>query len=112
MLQDLQHPEAVGRHPDHLVRRQTAHRAHRQHHAVALQVAHHRPGVLQFPEPGEYEMQSRLHLLVRVDDDGPVAVVDEAGRQRQAELAAHRLLPLALVQAHPDLVELRLAHDA
>ena len=112
MPQDLQHPEAVGRHPDHLVRCRPAHRPHRQHHAMALQVAHHGPGVLQFPEPGEHQAQPRLHLLVRVEDDGAVAVVGETGRQREAELSPRRFLPLALMQARPDLVQLRLAHEA
>ena len=103
---------AVGRHPDHPVRRRPADRAHRQGEVVPAQLAHDRLGALQLAELVEHEPQPRLHLLVRVEDDPAPRASTEPRRQRQAQLAARRLLPLALVQAHPDLVQLGLAHEA
>ena len=75
-------------------------------------MAHHRPRALELAELGEDEGEARLHLLVRVENDPPGRVMNEASGQRQAQLASPRLLTLALMQAHPDLVQLGLAHDA
>ena len=79
---------------------------------MPAQLAHDGLGALQLAELVEHEPQPRLHLLVRVQHDPAPRRLDQPRRQRQAQLATRRLLPLALVQAHPDLVQLRLAHDA
>jgi hypothetical protein len=67
---------------------------------------------LQLPELGEDEVEPRLHLFVRIKDDGPAPVVSKSSGQRQAQFAACRFLTLSLMKAHPDLVKLGLAHDA
>ena len=58
-----------------------------------------RPHALAPPHPG-------------LSDHGPGAVIGQTGRHRQAQFAASRLLPFALMQAQPDLVQFRFAHDA
>src|SRR5215217_7284485 len=50
--------------------------------------------------------------LVRVQDDRAGAVMGQSSRDGQAQLAPRRFLAFPLVQAHPDLVQLCLAHDA
>lgn len=67
---------------------------------------------MQLPELGEDEVEARLHLFVRIKDDGPAPVVSKSSGQRQAQFAACRFLTLSLMKAHPDLVKLGLAHDA
>ena len=94
------------------MRGRPADRAHRQGEVVPAQLAHDGLGALQLAELVEHEPQPRLHLLVRVQRDPAPRRLGQPRRQRHAQLAARRLLPLALVQAHPDLVQLRLAHEA
>ncbi|WFU40030.1 IS21-like element helper ATPase IstB [Bradyrhizobium sp. CB82] len=60
----------------------------------------------------KYEMKTGLHLLVRIENNCACSIVDEPGWQRQPQFAPRRLLAFALVQAHPKLMQLRLAHDA
>jgi hypothetical protein len=85
---------------------------HRERQAVGAQIAHHGPRALEFAELGEDEPEARLDLFVRVQDDRARAVMGQSSREGQAQLAPCRFLALALVEAHPDLMQLRLAHDA
>ena len=107
-MKDIAHARAVGLSPDHLVRRRPEQRSNRQRQPTRAQKAHHATGALQLSELGKDEMKAGLHLVVRVEHDGAYPVVDEPGWQRQAELAARCFLPLALMEAHPDLMKLRL----
>ncbi len=87
VVQDVQHPAAVGWHPDHVMRRRATDRAHRQRQAVPPQLAHNRLGALQLAELVEHELQPRPHLLVRVQRDPAMALLDQPGRQRQPQFA-------------------------
>ena len=69
-------------------------------------------GAVQFAEFGEDQSHTGLDLLIRVERHGPGAVMDQTGRDRQAQFAASRLLPFALMQAQSDLVQFRFTHDA
>src|SRR5215212_6114545 len=112
VLEDVAHPRAVGLAPDNLVRSRPEQRAYRQRQAVGTKVAHHGPRALQLAELGEDKPEARLDLFVRVQDDRAGAVMGQSGREGQAQLAPGRLLALALMQAHSELMQLRLAHDA
>src|SRR3954452_2197498 len=112
VLEDVADPRAVRLAPDKRVRGRSEQRAHRQRQAVGAQIAHHGPRALQFAELGEDKPEARLHLFVRVQDDRTGAVMDQSSREGQAQLATRRFLALALVEAHSDLMQLRLAHDA
>lgn len=105
------HPCAVGLSPDHLVWGRSKQRPNRQWQSVSAQKAHHAACTLQLPELGEDELQSCLHFFVRMENDGACAVIGEAAGERQAEFAARRLLALALMKTHSDLVKLCLTHD-
>src|SRR5258708_25270735 len=63
-------------------------------------------------ELGKHHLQACLHFLIGIEDNGACAIMSKAGRQRQAEFAGGRFLAFPLMEAHPDLVEFRLAHDA
>src|SRR4051794_26346059 len=112
VLEDVADPRAVRLAPDKRVRGRSEQRAHRQRQAVGAQIAHHGPRALQFAELGEDKPEARLHLFVRVQDDRTGAVMDQSSREGQAQLATRRFLALALVEAHSDLMQLRLAQDA
>src|SRR5215204_2959832 len=112
IVKDIAHARAVGLSPDHLMRRRPEQRSNRQRQPARAQKAHHPTCALQLPELGKDEVKAGLHLVVRVEHNGACPVVDEPGRQRQAELAARCFLPLALMEAHPDLMKLRLTHDS
>jgi len=111
VLQDGADPCAVRLAPSHLVRRRAEQWANRQRQVVRAQVAHHGARALQLGELGEDQPQPFLQLLVGVEDDAATTLPAEPGRQWQAQLAARRLLALALVQPQLDLVQLGLAHD-
>ena len=85
---------------------------HRHRKPVGPQMAHHRMGTVPRAERGEHEGQAGLHLLVRIEGDGPGGIIGQAGRNRQAELTASCLLSLTLVQTKLDLMQFRFAHDA
>ena len=86
--------------------------SHWQRQSVRAQKAHHAACALQLPELGKDQEQTCLHFFIRIEDDGARSVMSKPGRQRQAEFASRRFLALTLMEAHPDLVKLRLAHDA
>lgn len=111
-MKDITNPHAVGIPPDHLVRERSEHRPDRQQQPVPAQVAHRAACALQLPEFGEDEIQTRLNFLIGIEDHGARSVISEPRRKRQAQFAACRFLPLPLMQAHTDLVEFCLTHDA
>ena len=57
-----------------------------------------------FFEQLEYGPDGSLHVLVWIEHDA-AAIVDEANRQREAQLAPVRLVELAAVQARADDVQ-------
>src|SRR6266480_2254393 len=73
---------------------------------------HHTAGTLQLPELREDQFEARLHFLIGIENDCACPIMSQAGRERQTQFAARRFLTLPLMQAHSDLVEFRLAHDA
>lgn len=66
---------------------------------------------MQLLELGEDQLQSRLNLFVGIEDNGARTIIGEPRRERHTQFAARRFLPLALMKPHPDLMQLRLAHD-
>src|SRR4051794_884853 len=111
VVQNVMDPRAVGFAPEYLVRCRTAQRANRQRQIVGSQIAHHPARAPQLGEFGEDQLQARLYLLVGIADDRPRAVIGQPGRQGDPQLAARRLLALALMQAQADLVQFGFAHD-
>ena len=112
VLEDVQHPGAVRRLPDDLVWLRPAQRPHRQGQPRSSQVAHDGLGAAELAELGEHQPEPGLDLLVRVQAHRAIALVHKTDGQRQAKLAPGSFLPLTLMQPHPDLVQLCLAHDA
>src|SRR5262245_11709733 len=112
IVKDIAYPHTVCFAPDHPVRGWTKHGSNRQWQLVCAQKAHYAACALQLPELDEDEVQARLNLFIRIKDDGACSVVHKSGGQRQAQFAACRFLTPSLMKAHPDLVKLRLTHDA
>ena len=67
---------------------------------------------MQFPEFGKHEAKTGLYLLIGIENNCARPIVGEPGRQGQPQFTSRRLLALALMKAHPKLMQLRLAHDA
>lgn len=78
---------------------------------MRAQVTHNASRGLKLSKFVEDQTQPRLNLFIRVEHDLAGAVVGQATWQRYAKLAPRRLLPLPLMQADADLVQLRFTHD-
>ncbi len=112
ILKDIKDACTIWRTPDDLVWSWSKQRPNRQGQSIPVQVTHHTARALQFPEFGKHQMKTGPHLLIRIENNCARSIVGEPGRQRQPQFAARRLLAFPLVQAHPKLMQLRLAHDA
>ena len=112
VLQDEQHPRAIRRLPDDLLRCRPAERSYRHSQAGLLKITHHGFGAAKLPELGKQKQQPSLHFFIRIEIHPTVAAIGETHGQRHAQLAAARLLTLALMEANLDLVQLCFAHDA
>jgi hypothetical protein len=69
---------------------------------------------VRFAVPGTWQKRGAdvPELLHRIEDDQAGSVMSEPGGQRQAQFTSRRFLAFTLMKAHPNLVKLRLAHDA
>ena len=112
ILKNAEHSGAIGLTPYHLMRRRADEGAHRQWQIVLSQVAHHGPCTVKLAEFGEDQAEPRLHLLIGIENDLARAIMCQTSGKRKAQLAACRFLTLTLMETLPDLVQLRLAHDA
>lgn len=112
ILENTEHARTICLTPHHIVRRRTEEWAHRQWQIVLSQVSHHGPRTVKLAELGEDQAEPRLHLLVGIENDLARAAMRQSGGNGNAWLATRRLLTLALMEALPDLVQLRLSHDA
>ena len=111
ILQDAEHPAAVGWPPYYRVRGRSPQRPHRQFQSGAPQGSHDGVGASQVMKQVKDQMEARLYFLIGIEDDRTAAFLRQTGGQGLAQLPACRLLTLALVQANLDLVQFRLAHD-
>ena len=86
--------------------------ANRQRQTVSPKLAQQRLGVFAVRET----FQTRTAIAPAPSSPGSArchhALLDQACQQRQPRFTLRSLLPLALVQAHVDLVQLCLTHDA
>lgn len=67
---------------------------------------------MKLAEFGEDQAEPRLHLLIGIENDLARAAMRQSGGNGKAQLTTRCLLTLSLMEALPDLVQLRLAHDA
>src|SRR5436853_4217417 len=74
-------------------------------------MAHHRLGAAQLAKLGEQMEQPRGHFFIGIEANPAIATIRQPGRQRHPQLAARRLLPLALMQPQLNLMKFSLAHD-
>ena len=88
------------------------HRAGRDLEVRARKTGAHRSGAPKVRALRKNQPEASLHFLIRVHDEGAIAVADQTDGQGEPELPPFRLMAFPRVQAHLNMVQFCLAHHA